>query len=272
MNPRNPAPRSTAITLGAFVALVFSSSASAALVTDWSILTAPTTGNLDTASPVLGNGGAESADGHTIYASTPTYSLNVTGDKITLSGTVTFAGLATPQADQFRIGFYDANGMSGANGWLGYFATNSGTSGGPTYSRLWERNNPNSNSFGSGTGATTVAYANATPSNTAFASGSYAFLLTATRTDTGLDLAWSYTSPALGYSVSGTYSDTTPQTSAFDRVGIFTGGGLNASQVSFANIDLSFTPAAVPESSSFAMIAGAAGALAVAGRRRRRCR
>lgn len=270
MTPPNRLLRSPA-TLFALAAFALPLASHAAFVSPWTQYSGSITSGLNTSSPVFGNGTADSADGQTIYASTPTYSLASVGDSIALSGTVTFEGLVTPQSDQFRFGFYDANGQTGATGWLGYFATNSGTSTGDTRSRLWERNNPNTGSFGSGAGATTLAFAGATPSNTAFASGTYAYSLVATRTVSGLDLSWSIIETGAGadYSVSGTFSDVTAQTFSFNRVGFFTGGGLNAGRVSLADVDLTFTPAAVPEPSSAALAAGLLGIGFVATRRKR---
>ncbi|EIQ01209.1 PEP-CTERM putative exosortase interaction domain-containing protein [Opitutaceae bacterium TAV1] len=231
------------------------STAHAVPVSSWTQYSGSISSDLDTASPILGNGTTESADGQTIYAATPTWILGAVGDSITLSGAVTFTGLASPQADQFRFGLYDVNNQSGATGWLGYFATNSGGGGNPN-SRLWERDPGNTTSFGSnGTGsATQRASVSASPANNAFASGAYTFSLTITRSDSGLDLAWSITGTNVTYTVSGTYADTTPQTYTFDRVGFFTGGGLNADQVSFSNIDVTYT-SAVPEPSTWAMLA-----------------
>lgn len=245
------------------------STSPAALLTSWTQSSGTISSGLNTASPVLGNGTADSADGQTIWAATSTsLSLNSVGDSIKLSAGVTFSDLTAPQADQFRFGLYNSNGTSGTNvnGWLGYFATNSGTSGGPTYSRLWERNNPNSNSFGSGTGATTIANVNATPTNTSFASGTYTFSLTYTRVATGLQIDWTLIGTNLSYTVSGSFLDTTPQTYTFDRVGIFTGGGLNASLASFSNIGVDFTP--IPEPSVVGLLIGAS--LVLVTRRRRR--
>jgi hypothetical protein len=234
---------------------LFAISADAAPLTSWTQFSGAISSGLNTASPVLGNGTADSGDNQSIYAIAPlSYTLTTVGDTLTLSGGVTFSSLAIPQADQFRFGLYDVNGQSGATGWLGYMASNSGTSGGPTYSRLWERNNPNTGSFGSGTGATAVANVNATPSNTSFASGTYTYSLTVTRVATGLEVDWTLIGTNVSSTVSGTYIDTTPQTYTFNRVGFFTGGGLNAAQVSFSNVDLTFV--AVPEPAALSMVVG----------------
>lgn len=228
-------------------------SANAALLTSWTQYSGSVSSGLNTSSPVLGNGTTDSADSQSIYAISPTsYTLSNVGESLTLSGSVTFLNLATPQADQFRFGLYNVNGQSGATGWLGYMASNSGTSAGPTYSRLWERNNPNTGSFGSGTGATAIANVNATQGNTSFASGTYTFSLTVTRVATGLEVGWTLIGTNVASTVSGTFLDTTPQTYTFNRVGFFTGGGLNADQVSFSNVDLTI----VPEPGALGLVVG----------------
>lgn len=275
MNPHLPLflPRrfclsGVAAALGCFA---LSSFVHAASVTSWTQNSGSNGTNLTTASPVLGSGAADSGDNQQIYASTASaYTLSTVGDSVVLSGGVTFSGLATPQSDQFRFGLYDVNGKPGFNGWLGYFATNAGNpSGGtgPTVSNLWERAAGNSGSFGSGTGASSITTASATPSNTAFASGGYTFSLSITRVSTGLELAWSLIGTDVTYSLSKTFIDATPNTYTFNRVGIFTGGGLNASQVSFSNIDVTYA-SAIPEPASWGVIT-ACFALGIVGLRRR---
>lgn len=255
------------LALTVFGLALLPATSSAALLTSWTQSSGTISSGLNTASPVLGNGTAESADGQTIWAATSTsLSLNSVGDSIKLSAGVTFSDLATPQADQFRFGLYNVNGSSNVNGWLGYFATNSGASAGDKYSRLWERSNPNNFSFGSGSGANLIANANAAPSNTAFASGTYTFSLTYTRVATGLQIDWTLIGTNLSYTVSGSFLDTTPQTYTFNRVGMFTGGGLNANQVAFSNIGVDFTP--IPEPTVAGLLIGAS--LLLVTRRRRR--
>lgn len=231
--------------------------AQATLLTSWTQNSGSNGSNLNTANPILGTGATDSGDNQQIHAATAsTYTLSSVGDSVSLSGGIAFSGLATPQADQFRFGLYDANGQSGVTGWLGYFATNAGNpSGGtgPTVSNLWERSNPNTGSFGSGTGASSISTVGATPSGNAFVSGNYTFSLSIIRVSTGLELSWSLIGTDVTYSLSKTFIDTTPQTYTFNRVGIFTGGGLNADQISFSNIDVSFV-SAVPEPASWGVI------------------
>jgi len=239
--------------------VTFASVVHAAPLTSWTLFGTST--QLDTASPTVGSGT------QVIYASAPTsYTLSV-GDSITLSGGVNFVDVSPTAntADQFRFGLYDSNGQSGTKNWLGYFASNAGTSGGPTYSRLWERDNPSTNAnFYQGLEATTIANANATPSNLAFASGNYTFSLTYTRTATGLDIAWTLIGTDVTYSVSKVFSDLTPQTFTFDRVGL-AALTMGTSQVNYSNLDLTYT--AVPEPAVLSLLV-AAGALILVRRRK----
>lgn len=189
-----------------------------------------------------------SGDAQAIYAvSSTSYNLAV-GDSIKLSGGVTFTGMNTTNtADRFRFGLYDSNGQTGSNGWLGYFASNAGPSGGGTSSHLWERVNPNAANFyqNGPNQATMAAFVNASPSNTAFASGTYTFSLSYTRTAIGLSIAWNLIGTDINYSLSRTSSDTTPQTFTFDRIGLATLGLGSSTQANFSNLDLTYT--SVPE-------------------------
>ncbi|WPJ95103.1 hypothetical protein SH580_16890 [Coraliomargarita algicola] len=265
MNTLNSSICFSRFSLAGMISVIFGISAlpsfvHAELLDSWTQYSGSVSSGLNTASPVLGNGNAdsESADSQTIYASSSmSYTLADVGDTVTLSAGVTFTGMVSPQSDQFRFGFYDVNGQPGATGWLGYYATNSGTSTGPTYSRLWERDNPNTGSFGSGAGASLLAWVNASPSNTAFESGTYSFSLSATRVESGLDLSWSMIGTGLIYSLSGTVVDTTPESYVFDRVGFFTGGGLNADQVAFLDVDLTFSAIPEPASTNFLLMIAA---------------
>lgn len=253
----------------AAAALSFTS-AQAESLSSWTSLKGKTTG-LGTNSPVIGNGGDSSASDEQIYASFEKQTLSNTGESLKLSGSVAFSGVTGAQADQFRFGIYDVNGKSNTNGWLGYFATNSGSptgGSGAATGRLWERDSGNNNNFGSGTGATVLSYVAGAPSNGAFGDGDYDLSMVLTRTDTGLEISWSLTSDT--YSLTGTFLDTTPLTYGFDRVGFFSGGGLPASQIAFSGLQIEFSPA-IPEPATTALI-GAALVLGVSMivRRRRR--
>jgi len=253
------------VTTGFFVQ---SSTAHAVLVSSWTQNAGSSGSGLNTANPVLGNGSSGSANGQQIYATTASQTLAM-GDSLKLSGAFTIVGTTAPQADQFRFGLYDVNGQSGVNGWLGYFVTNTGTAAGgtgPTVSNLWERSSGNSGGFGSGAGAVTITTAGATPSNTSFISGNYTFSLNITRVATGLELMWNVVGTDLTYSLSKTFTDTTPLTYTFNRIGVLTGGSVNSDQISFSSIDVAFT-SAIPEPASWSVIVSVC-ALAFCVRRR----
>jgi len=214
----------------------------AAALTSWTQTNGTNSSNLNTSSPILGNGSSGSANSQAIYASFTSFTLANAGDAVTFSGSVSFTNLATPGTDQFRLGIYNVNGKTNEQGWLGYLGSNSGNSA-PQSGRLWERNNPNTYSYGSASGATQVASANAAPSNTSFVTGTYSFSLTATRTAADyLQVNFSLTGTNVTYALSISYLDTTPQTFVFNRVGIFTGSLLNADQASFSNLSVSTVP------------------------------
>ncbi len=266
----NDSPRKFHNAFKFLAALSVCASAQAATLQNWTQSAGTNGTNLNTSSPILGNGSAGSGSNQQMWAAAPSvYTLGAVGDMLVFSGAVNFNLSAAAGSDQFRFGLYDTNGSAGTTGWLGYFASNSGSGANPN-GRLWERDAGNTTAYGSNAvGSATQRQAIAgIPSNT-FAAGTYNFSLSATRTETGLSVAWSIIGTgATTYSLSGTYLDTTPLTFDFNRVGIFTGGGLNANQASFSNMDLTYT-AAIPEPHSLALLAGSG--LILGAFRRRRC-
>ena len=276
MPPKSSSFRSPVALLGLAAVFAFAPSAHAVLVNTWTLTagTAANTSGLNSASPVFGTGAAGTGNNLQAYGTTPTYTLGSVGDSVVFSGTAVFTLSAGAGSDQFRFGLFDTNGSGTTNGWLGYFGTNSG-SGGNWTGRLWERKAGNTAAyFNNSTSADERQSFAGTPASTAsvstFVGGTYNFSMAATRTEAGLSVVWSIVGGTNSYSIGGTYNDTTALTYTFNRVGFFTGGGLNANQVSFSNVDLTFTAAAVPEPSSFALLAGLAGAGLVAGRPRSR--
>ncbi|MDR1282138.1 MAG: PEP-CTERM sorting domain-containing protein [Opitutaceae bacterium] len=243
-----------------------------------------TTGNatisgLDTANPVFGDSTASSANGYQIYATLPaTLTLAAVGDTLTFSGSASITIDETKEgaagnagSDQFRFGLFDTHGSSNNNGWLGYFATNSGTGGNPN-GRLWERLESNTAAYFNNAEASATALQSLAGSPaTTFGTGTYTFSLTLERTSAGLSITWAITGTGTtSYTIGGTYNDTTPLTWTFDRVGLMSGGGLNASLASFTGIDATFTAAAaVPEPSTSAALAALAALGAVLLIRRR---
>ncbi|AHF92349.1 glycosyltransferase family 1 [Opitutaceae bacterium TAV5] len=241
----------------AFLTLLHFSAAHAAPVSSWTKTTGGSaiTG-LDTASPVFGDGTASSGNGYQIYAALPeTWTLAAVGDSLSFSGSVSFTIDGNAGSDQFRFGLFDTHGSNNNTGWLGYFATNSGTGGNPN-GRLWERKDGNTTAyFNNADVSASELQAFAGNPATTFGTGTYAFSLSLERTDTGLRVTWSITGTgSTTYSIGGTYNDATPLTWSFDRVGLMSGGGLNAAQASFSDINATFA-SAVPEPSTWAMLA-----------------
>lgn len=271
MTPQTSLLRAPVALLGLAAVFAFAPSAQAVLVTTWTQSTGTNATGLTTSSPVFGTGATGSGNGAQIYATTPTYTLAAVGDSLTFSGSVSLTLNAAAGADQFRFGLFDNNAQAGTTGWLGYFATNSGTGGNPN-GRLWERMSGNTTAYFNNSQTPTVAAAErqAFAGTGTFGSDTYDFSLSLTRTETGLSVVWSIVGTgSIAYTIGGTYNDSSALTYSFDRVGLMSGGGLNADQVSFSNLDLTYV-AAVPEPSSWAALAGLAGLVCAASRRKRR--
>lgn len=271
------ASRISSFGTAALVALGFlalPATAQATPVTSWTMTTPATSQNisgLNTASPVFGTGVAGSGNGFQINAAIPTYTLSV-GDSLTFSGSANFSLNAGANSDQFRFGIFDTHGSTNTNGWLGYFATNSGSGGNPN-GRLWERTNGNTTAYFNNTQTPTIAAEELQFRNGgAFVAGTYDFSLAVTRTETGLSIVWSLVGTGdTTYSLGGTHNDTTAQTFSFNRVGLMTGGNMNADQVTFSNLDVTYS--AIPEpASAVAGLAIVAGFFTLTARRRRTSR
>ena len=229
------------------IAVALTSLAHAGPVTNWTERQglAPVS-NMNTASPTVGNGTAESADARSIYASMPPLSLANTGDKLTLSGSATLTGINTSgtHANQFRFGLFYESGTD-TLGWLGYVGANGSSSSG---ANLQERNSPNTGWYFDSTGATTLVTA-AAP-GTLLTNATYNFMLSLERTSEGLRINSSIIrSDGQQFGLT-SFLDPTPQTYHFNRVAFLMGGDMNADQVQFTNIDVTFVPATTPPSAS----------------------
>ncbi len=95
---------------------------------------------------------------------------------------------------------------------------------------------------------------------------SFTFSLDYTRLSAGsLDIAYAFTDSA-GYTLSGDFVDTTPQTYTFNRVSFLVGNNMPTGVgASLSNVDVTYTPAPEPS----AAVLGGVGMLALLGRRRR---
>jgi hypothetical protein len=195
--------------------------------------------NQNTASPIVGDGPAGSADTDAIHSSFPAITLANTGDRITLTGSATLTGIASGGVRQFRWGAYDFNGSGDTTGWLGYFATQGS---GTTVGELYKRNSGNTSTFFSGTGVSTTG-GTAPGTGTTFSDGTYSLSLAIEKVATGLQINSTITRTSDSQDFgSVSLLDTSPLTSTFNRVGFLIGGALDADQVQFSDIDVAFTP------------------------------
>ena len=230
--------------------------AGATPVTNWTERTGDTpVSGLDTASPTLGDGTPNSADAMSIYATIPTITLANVGDKVTLSGAASLSGIVG-NPNQFRWGIYSVNGSSDDTGWLGYMGNHGHAT---SAANLLERTNPNTSWYMSSLSGAAPTIASGIAPATGFTDGTYNFLLTLERTASGIQIDSSIirSSDSTQFGLI-TFEDTTPQTTTFDRVGILTGGVLDADLVQFSNIDVTFTaaPEAPPQITSFTGLGG----------------
>jgi hypothetical protein len=202
----------------------------------------------------------------TIGAVPTTLTLASVGDQISLSGVATFNGGSPNGNTQWRLGLFyrdgrDQGGTEGLN-WLGYFMG----AGHNTASTFYERNDPNTGMYASGTGAVGAASGN-NPGAVNLANVGYDLSFNVLRSGVNeLQFNFSIVRQGGGYSsISSLITDSSPTTFAFDRVGMLSGSSLNATEIRYDNLTVTYTP--VPEPSSL-VLAALAWAGLVAFRRR----
>lgn len=225
---------------------------------------APTAG-VNTGTVTVGDGSSNSADNVAVSGMlSGTLSMVVPADMILMEGSVTLDGISTGNTvNQFDFGLFNSNGSTGSKGWLGYAVEASDGTGSGT---LLERSAGNNADYYSTSGTSSRGSYRAA-GNADFLSGTYHFSLQLTRlAGNALGIAFSLTS-SLGYSMTGTYTDTTVQTFSYNRVGFTIGNGLNADQVTLSGVTVNYI-AAVPEPGCTTLLA--LGALGLGLRRRRR--
>ena len=262
--------------------LAIASTAAAAPVMDFFTLRGTTattlsgTGNTD--DPVLGTV-AETADGARLIGYFTPQSLTNIGDSITLSYSMSFTeGTIVNSSDNWRYALYDRNG--GAQE-----ATNSnlavvGTTNTQPFRGYWLGVDTNPNATGAqgtlrerpGTTADVDPFTNnsatnlTNPTGLAVLAAGNTYTGTMTIALTGVNevtITGSFTGAPAGGSNAWSFVDTTPAATSYSVVGFLNGGGINADQVTFSNVDVTF----VPEPAAAGVLA--LGALAAATRRRR---
>jgi hypothetical protein len=251
------------LTLGLTLSLIVADS-NAAAVTGWATTsTTVTLSNTSTASPTWGSGtlNSDNAKATNLYASFPTITLAAVGDAVTLTGSATLVGanVTGTGGGFFRFGMFDVSGKSDTNGWLGYMAFSTGSNSTGT---LYERAAGNTGAFTSSTGATPVATVGSMGTGVVLTNTQYDFTfniaLTAPQKLT-ITSSLKRHSDNLDFG-NLTFTDTTPQTYTFNRVGFQNTNETNADQIQMSNV------AVVPEAS--ACLLGGLGVLALLRRRR----
>jgi hypothetical protein len=197
-----------------------------------------------TDSPVLGDGTTNNADMLAMYADisglrdgAPDISL-ANGQKVTLSGFATMSGINTSN-EQFRWGlFRESASPIDAVDWSGFIASNSSNaSGGALRAKA------------AGDGATFAETGSAVTMKTAndgdeFIDETYHFSLSVSRFNDEVSVDASLTSADDWTQIwkDAIASPPIPVTFDFNRVGFLSGGGMNADQITFTNIDVSTAP------------------------------
>jgi hypothetical protein len=272
--------------LGAFV-----QTSSAAPITGWGSETGQQNGSPVSTDDGMGNfslTGASLTGNDAPRALFSTLTLGNVGDYIALSGSLTFtAGINNNQ--QFRFGLFNNNGnatgtlsgglWSGAStgSWLGYaIAPGEITGGGSATTRVIGRSSGSSFELsGAGSGNYDVGgvqYAN-DPVNASMTAGTYAFGLTITKENAGIQLFYNFQQTAGGtFQDTGTVLDTSGASStemSYNAAAFLLSGnfGSGTTPFIFNNVNVTLTPA--PEPATLSMIGLGVGALVVTMRRRK---
>jgi hypothetical protein len=218
-----------------------------------------------TNSPVMGDGTAESADGHAIWAPLPGGTVTIAdGQSLILTGSMEVEGvIAGGERIAVRFGLMyepdDATGDGSSGdtlGWLGYFSDNSNTGSGTSSNngtaRMWARNTSVTNfdtitwaSVNGGLGVQVAEDATLTPGEQ-FIDGTFNFSMTVSRS--GDSLVVSSSLVGTGSTVfndsmtSSVISDPNQLTFSFNRVPIWAVQGADMDRVSFSDIQMSVVP------------------------------
>jgi hypothetical protein len=232
--------------------------------------------NQNTASPTVGDGTANSADGEMFDSPFPAITLSDPGDKIIFQGQMRLTGSVNSAASsgtprtQFRFGLFggDEVGLDD-NGWVGYFTHNKHGNAGTPAGVLARKPVGNTSAYLSTTGAST-AMASVQGDGTAaslFHDDLYTLKMTIERNALGELLVSASIMGDNGFSQTLTGTDTTASTLGtytFDHVGFLLGGNLDTDQAQFINLLI-----AIPEPASWLLGVSSLVATVLFGRRRK---
>lgn len=225
--------------------------------------------NADTASPTVGDGTANSADGEMFHSPFSAITLANSGDKIIFSGSVTLIGTinsaatsGTPRT-QFRFGIFRDDGDGDELEWIGYSMSNKHGNAGTPAGTLARKPVGNTSAYLSSTGQNSLATVQGDGTAASlFNDDTYSMNMTIERSGANLIVSALLTG-VNGFNQSMNATDLTASTLGtytFDRLGFLLGGNLDTDQAVFSNLDVTFVP--VPEPSALAIgFAGMLGCL-----------
>lgn len=217
-------------TIAALSLLAFASAAPAASVVGWVTTNGDagfSGGSEATNSPVTTD-----ADGDTIAANLSSTITLADGDSLTLTGSVSFN--RTLAGNQFRIGLFDGDNpvtTGDGAGYVGIYAQAGTSAGGPINSANGTATNPFSGT------AAAVLGPMSNPGNSPAAGTIIEFSLTITRDGANLDIAANFTDGG-AYNSSVSLEDKAVAYYSFNSVAFLMGGGLNATQAVYSNIEV----------------------------------
>jgi hypothetical protein len=164
--------------------------------------------------------------------------LGADGDTVTFSGNLELKGsTSTTGTIQLRLGLYNSNGSSTVNGWLGYIVLNTtNIVGGGIAKRTLTNNNGYFSTLSGNAPTLTTSPSAGGP----LTDGVYAFSLSLARSGSSITLSSSLIrqSDNVNFASVTNFSDTTPTTYTFDRIGFLSGGGLDSDQILLSNLSL----------------------------------
>lgn len=190
------------------------------------------------------------------------------GDSLTLTGSVSFAGIGSMAHNQFRIGLFNGATVTedSGSGYTGFFA--GAPSGASAYSVFYGNGTNANHPFGTSASESTTVGAIAAPNATVGANTALDFQFVLSRSGSDFDINTSFTS--VGYSAVSNLTGVNVAGMGFEynTVAFLFGGSFNGTEATFSDIDVSHTTA-IPEPSTYAALFGAL-ALGIVMIRRRR--
>jgi hypothetical protein len=229
--------------------------------------------NSNTASPTVGDGTANSADGEMFDSAFPAITLANAGDKIIFTGSVTLQGTVNSAASsgtprtQFRFGLFGDDGDGDDLEWVGYYMSNKHGNAGTPAGTLARKPVGNTSVYLSATGQNSLASVQGDGTAASlFNDDTYDLSMIIERNVLGELQIMSSITGSNGFSQTLNTTDTSAATAGtytFDRLGFLLGGNLDTDQAVFSNLRVRIPE---PASWSLAIVSLIVGLIARCGR------